>query len=237
MPQLRDSSGIKAFSSSFLQRSIILSISNIVKHYLHVCLSVSAPVVWLRCRRNNIFSLLVCLCPGGGWAGLGWAGRGWAGLVATIQHSSVLQVLSPALLLVASDRGEPQPRTQSCGKQGHVYWQLGKPICLMPVCRILNQTKESKCAQIKQLPTVSSGVHSCGKNIYPLVIVVPVMINKNKTAPNKQNFFAADSQGCQKRHCWKINNKNQYDCLWCPAAVVQCWECSSQTICLFLSIS
>ena len=110
-------SGIKAFSSSFLQRSNILSIPNIVKPYLHVCLSVSAPVVWLRCRRNNIFSLLVCLCPGGGWA---------AGLVLeppfSILLCSVLQVLSPALLLVASDRGEPQQRIQSCGKHGRFYW-------------------------------------------------------------------------------------------------------------------
>ena len=124
-----DSSG-KSLSSSFLQRSIILSIPNIVKHYLHVCLSVSAPVVWLRCRRNNIFSLLVCLCPGGGWAG--------AGAGATIQHSSVFCVTSsPACFIISGIR--PGRATAEDTKLRETRaCLLGKPICLMPVCRILN---------------------------------------------------------------------------------------------------
>ena len=162
------------------------------------------------------------------WWRLGWAGG---------HHSAFFCVTSSLAFFIISGIRPGRATAQDTKLRETRACLLGKLICLMPVCRILNQTKESTCAQIKQLPTVSSGVHSCGKNIYPLVIVVPVMINKNKTAPNKQNFFAADSQGCQKRHCWKMNNKNLYDCLWCPAAVVQCWECSSQTICLFLSIS
>ena len=155
MPQLRDSSGIKAFSSSFLQRSIILSIPNIIKSYLHVCLSVSAPVVWLRCRRNNIFSLLVCLCPGGGWAGLGWAGLGWAGG----HHSAFFCVTSSLACFIISGI-RPGRATAQDTKLRETRACLLIGVANLLVCRILNQTKG---AQIKQLHTVSSGVHSCGK--------------------------------------------------------------------------